>query len=79
MNKELFKELEMLMNKKREYEGNLKALNTKPYCNFIELSKGMYKFYFESDLIPVLINYYEEKIEQLNDEINKFKLTKTIS
>lgn len=78
MNKELFNELEILMNKKREYEGNLKALNTKPYCNLIELSKGLYKFYFESDLIPVLINYYEGKIKSIDEKISKFKLSKII-
>ena len=79
MNKELFKELEILMNKKSEYEMFLKELKRKPYINKIELSKGLYRIYFEDDLILVLIDYYEKKIEELNDKIDKFKLTKTIS
>lgn len=79
MNKELFEELEILMNKRSKYEMFLKELKSKPYYNKIELCKGLYKIYFEDDLILVLIDYYEKKIEELNDKIDKFKLTKTIS
>lgn len=79
MNKELFKELEILMNKKSEYEMILKHLKDKPYINKIELNKGLIEFYFEEDLIPVLIDYYEKKIEELDDKIDKFKLSKIVS
>lgn len=78
MNKELFKELNYLMDKKQEYESFLKELKNKPYINQILLSKGLFKIYFDNDLIDVLISYYESKIEQINLKIDKFKLSKII-
>lgn len=78
MNKELFRELQALIVKKSEYEEFLKELKDKPYTNKIELCNGLYRIYFENDLIPVLINYYENKIEKFNQKISKFKLSKII-
>lgn len=78
MNIDLFRELDRLMNKKRETESFLKHLKENNYINSIALSKGLYKFYFDDDLIPVLIKYFEEKIEELDNKISKFKLTKII-
>lgn len=78
MNKELFGELKTLIDKKNKYEEFLKYLKGKTYYNTIELCKGMNRIYFEDDLIPILINYFENKIEEINQKISKFKLSKII-
>lgn len=78
MNVDLYKELNILMNNKNELELFLEQLKKHNYINSITLSKGLYKYYFEDDLIPVLIKYFEEKIQDIDNKISKFKLTKII-
>lgn len=78
MNIKLFNELEKLISTKNGYEGFLNQLKHKPYMNQICLSKGICNIYFDDDLIPILIKYYEEKIKEIDEEISMFKLTKTI-
>lgn len=78
MNKELFGELKKLIDDKGKYEEFLKYLKGKTYSNTIELRKGLDRIYFEDDLIPILINYFENKIEKINQKISKFKLSKII-
>lgn len=76
MNKELFKELEKLMCLKSNYEMFLETLKNKPYINKISLSKGMIEIYLDNADIEMLITYYENKIKQINEKIDKFKLSK---
>lgn len=78
MNVDLYKELNALMNKKKELESFLEQLKKHNYINSITLSKGLYKFYFDDDLIPILIKYFEDKVGELDNKISKFKLTKII-
>lgn len=78
MNMELFKELRSLISKKEEYQDFVRHLKDKPYINEILLNKGLIKMYFGDDLIPILIEYYEEKIKKIDNKISKFKLTKII-
>ena len=78
MNMDLFRELNPLINEKQETESFLEQLKGKNYSNSITLCKGICKYYFDDDLIPVLNKYFEEKIEELDNKISKFKLTKII-
>ena len=78
MNIELFEELQRLISKKKEYQDFIKHLKGKPYLNKIILNKGLITMYFEDDLIPILIEYYEEEIKKIDNTISKFKLTKFI-
>lgn len=78
MNKRLFEELEKLMSQKRDYEMFLADLKDDPYINKIELAKGMFQIYLDDDDIEMLITHYENKIKQINEKIDKFKLSKII-
>lgn len=78
MNKKLFEELSYLMSKKEDYEEFLKNLKDKPIINSIHLSKGFCKIYLDDEDIEVLIKMYENKIEEINKKIDKFKLSKII-
>ena len=78
MNKKLFEELSYLMSKKNDYEEFLKELKNTPYINKISLSKGLYTIYLDDEDLEVLIKMYENKIEEINKKIDKFKLSKII-
>lgn len=78
MNKKLFEELSYLMSKKEDYEEFLKNLKDKPIINSIHLSKGLYTIYLDDEDLEVLIKMYENKIEEINKKIDKFKLSKII-
>ncbi len=78
MNKELFEELDELMCLKFRYEMFLEELKIKPDVNKISLSKGITEIYLDDDDIEMLITYYENKIKQVNEKIDKFKLSKII-
>ena len=79
MNTDLFKELNSLMIKKEEIESFLEQLKKTNYLNSIVLNKGINEYYFDGDLIPILIKYFEDKIKSLDNKIADFKLTKIIS
>lgn len=78
MNKEIFKELSYLMKKKEDYEEVLKELRDNPYINKISLSKGLYEIYLDDEDLEVLMKMYENKIEEINKKIDKFKISKII-
>lgn len=78
MNKKLFEELSYLMRKKDDYEEFLKELKNNPYINKISLSKDLYTIYLDNEDLEVLIKMYENKIEEINKKIDKFKLSKII-
>lgn len=79
MNIDLFKELNNLTVQKKDIESFLDQLKKNNYSNSINLSKGIYRYYFDDDLIPVLIKYFEDKIIAIDNKIADFKLTKIIS
>lgn len=68
--------------KTRDYINQLekenKELKDKPIINSIHLSKGFCKIYLDDEDIEVLIKMYENKIEEINKKIDKFKLSKII-
>lgn len=78
MNKELFKELSYLLRKKEDYEEALKILKDNPYANKLSLLKDLYTIYLDNEDLEVLIKMYENKIEEINKKIDKFKLSKII-
>lgn len=78
MNIDLYEELSVLISDKKQIESFLEQLKKNNYSKLIALNKGLYRYYFDDDLIPVLINYFEEKIKKIDDKISKFKLSKTI-
>ena len=78
MNKKIFQELSYLMGKKEEYEEVLKVLKDTPYINKLSLSKGLCIIYLDDEDIEVLIKMYENKLEEINKKIDKFKLSKII-
>lgn len=78
MNEEIFRELEALIKDKNVIKDVLEGLKNNPKCNKIVLQKGLYQYYFGEDLIPILINYYENKIEKIDQKISNFKLSKII-
>lgn len=78
MNIDLYEELNVLISDKKQMESFLEQLKKDNYSKLIALNKGLYRYYFDDDLIPVLINYFEEKIKKIDDKISKFKLSKTI-
>ncbi len=77
MNRELYDELNILMNQKFKYETFLEDLKNKPYSNKIVLSKGLAEFYFGDDLLSILIDYYENELKKINTKIGNFRLYKT--
>lgn len=78
MNKKLFDELSKLVSKKNSYEIFLERLKDKPYINKISLSKGMIEIYLDDADIKMLIAHYDNKIKQINEKIDKFKISKII-
>lgn len=78
MNKKLFEELSKLVSKKNSYEIFLERLKDKPYINKISLSKGMIEIYIDDADIEMLIAHYDNKIKQINEKIDKFKVSKII-
>lgn len=78
MNINLYEELTVLISDKKQMESFLEQLKKYNYINSITLSKGIYRYYFDDDLIPILVKYFEDKIKKIDDKISKFKLSKTI-
>ena len=78
MNINLYEELTVLISDKKQMESFLEQLKKYNYINSITLSKGIYRCYFDDDLIPILVKYFEDKIKKIDDKISKFKLSKTI-
>lgn len=78
MNEELFKELEELVCLKNNYKIVLNTLKNKPFTNKLSLLKGITEIWLDDEDIEMLITHYENKIKQINEKIDKFKLSKII-
>ncbi len=73
MNIETFKKLNTLVDKRNRYEENIKLLNdNKGRLNHIGLFKDIYKIYFDDELLPIIANYYKNKIYELDKQLEKF-------
>lgn len=78
MNKDIFIELRYLIEEKDRFSNFLKHLKSDPTRYVIKLDSGIETMGIDNDLIPILINYYENKVIEIENKINKFKLFKII-
>lgn len=79
MNINLLEELNCLIGEKKRIESFSEQLKKDSYSKSITLNKGLDRYYFDDDLIPILIKYFEDKIIAIDNKIADFKLTKIIS